>query len=49
LPNKAFDEVSEPVIKTPNQPSTGAKKGNKTPVFAKAFAMVIEIPELLTM
>src|SRR5678815_2037235 len=28
FPNNALAEVSEPVIKTPNHPSIGAKKGN---------------------
>jgi hypothetical protein len=41
--------VSEPVINTPSQPKTGAKKGNKNPVFAKASAMVIDMPESFTM
>src|SRR5436190_19767327 len=48
FPNNAFAEVSEPVIKTPSQPSTGAKKGNNTPVFANACAMVRVIPESFT-
>ena len=47
LPNKALEEVSEPVINTPSQPSKGAKKGNKTPVAARVSAMVIVIPESL--
>ena len=29
FPNNALAEVSEPVIKTPSHPRTGAKKGNK--------------------
>src|SRR5262249_22136639 len=48
FPNTALDEVSEPVIKTPNHPSIGAKKGNNKPVPASAWAIVIVIPESLT-
>jgi len=47
LPNKAFEEVSEPVRKTPSHPRTGEKNGKRTPVLANAIAMVIDIPELL--
>src|SRR5580658_84198 len=32
LPKRAFEEVSEPVIKVPSQPRTGAKKGKNEPV-----------------
>src|SRR5664279_3086289 len=46
LQNKAFEEASEPVIKTPSHPSMGEKNGNNTPVLASARAIVIEIPEL---
>ena len=48
FPNTALAEVSEPVIKTPIHPSTGAKKGNKKPVLANARAIVIVIAESLT-
>lgn len=40
LPNKALAEVSEPVIKTPNQPSIGETKGNRNPVTVKALPRV---------
>jgi len=46
LQNKAFEEVSDPVIKTPNQPRIGEKNGNRNPVLASARAMVMDIPEL---
>src|SRR5574343_1887460 len=36
LPNSALVEVSEPVINTPSQPSSAAKKGKATPVVATA-------------
>src|SRR5579864_6880114 len=36
LPNRALAEVSEPVRKTPIQPRMALKKGNTTPVAAKA-------------
>src|SRR5688572_14236551 len=49
FPNKALAEVSDPVIKTPNQPNIGAKKGNSEPVFDKGCAMVRVIPESLIM
>src|SRR5215469_883765 len=32
LPKSALEEVSDPVIKTPNHPNTGAKKGKSGPV-----------------
>ena len=41
----AFDEVSEPVKNTPNQPRIGEKNGNKKPVFARTSAIVVDIPE----
>ena len=44
--NRALDDVSEPVTKTPSQPSTGAKKGNSTPVLDNTFDKVPVIPEL---
>ncbi|EKD36826.1 MAG: hypothetical protein ACD_75C01361G0003 [uncultured bacterium] len=47
LEKKAFDEVSEPVIKTPSQPRNGAKNGKNGPVEAKAFPRVTTIPEKL--
>src|SRR5690606_19803449 len=46
LQNNAFEDVSEPVRNTPNQPSIGEKKGNNTPVPASATAIVMDIPEL---
>jgi hypothetical protein len=49
FPNNALAEVSDPVMNTPNHPSTGAKKGNKFPVLASACAMVMVMPESLTM
>src|SRR5574343_1112436 len=36
LPNSALVEVSEPVMNTPSQPSSAAKKGKATPVVATA-------------
>src|SRR5215210_7596150 len=48
FPNNAFAEVSEPVIKTPSQPNTGAKNGNKKPVAANASAIVMVMPESFT-
>src|SRR6266699_1212258 len=47
LQKKAFDEVSEPVRNTPNQPRIGEKKGKRIPVLASATAIVVDIPELL--
>lgn len=44
-PNRAFDEVSEPVKNTPNQPKNGEKKGNATPVPASTSAKVEDRPE----
>src|SRR5690554_815120 len=36
LPKRAAEDVTEPVRKTPNQPSTGEKTGKIAPVEAKA-------------
>src|SRR6476620_903238 len=47
LQKKAFDEVSEPVRNTPNQPRMGEKKGKRIPVLASAVPIVVDIPELL--
>ena len=47
LQKKAFEDVSEPVRNTPNQPRMGEKKGKRIPVPASAIAMVVDIPELL--
>ena len=44
-PNKAFEEVSEPVKNTPNHPKNGEKNGNKAPVPAKTKAKVEDKPE----
>lgn len=43
--NKTLDEVSEPVMKTPSQPSTGEKNGNNAAVLASANANVVIMPE----
>src|SRR5713101_8066970 len=45
LPNRTFDEVSEPVSATPSQPSIVPKKGYSQPVLAKARPRVASIPE----
>src|SRR5665213_729712 len=45
LPNSAFDEVSEPVRNTPSQPNSELKKGNSTPVAAKAKPKVPAAPQ----
>src|SRR5215831_2477319 len=45
LPNRTFDEVSEPVRATPNQPSSVPKKGYSAPVRANANPMVASRPE----
>ena len=44
-PKSAFEEVSEPVRKTPTQPRKGEKKGKAAPVCARARASVAERPE----
>ena len=48
LPKRALEDVSDPVIKTPSQPSMGAKKGKSGPVLASTPAIVPVIPESLT-
>ena len=45
LPNNKLADVSDPVIKTPSQPSTGEKKGNNAPVLANSRPKVVLIPE----
>ena len=40
-PNRAFEEVSEPVRNTPSQPRNGEKNGNITPVPASTSASVV--------
>src|SRR5664280_895995 len=45
LQKSAFDEVSDPVRKTPIHPRNGAKNGNATPVVASNNARVAERPE----
>ena len=44
-PNRAFEEVSEPVRNTPSQPRNGEKNGNITPVPASTSANVVDMPE----
>lgn len=44
-PKRAFDEVSEPVKNTPNQPKNGEKNGKATPVPASTNAKVEDRPE----
>ena len=44
-PNKALDEVSEPVRKTPSQPRIGAKNGKSPPVAVNASPKVELMPE----
>src|ERR1700722_14809965 len=46
FPNNALEEVSEPVIKTPSQPSNGANNGNHFPVPVNVLEMVSVMPEL---
>ena len=43
--NRALDDVSEPVRKTPSQPRNGEKNGNAAPVPASTSAMVEDMPE----
>src|SRR5450830_59789 len=43
--NKAFDEVSEPVRKTPSQPRNGEKNGKAAPLPASSRARVDDMPE----
>src|SRR5215470_12072620 len=45
LPNRMFDEVSDPVSATPNQPSSVPKKGYSTPVAANARPSVASTPD----
>ena len=49
LPKSAFEEVSDPVMNTPNQPRNGDTNGNSTPVAAKALPSVMAIPEKFMM
>jgi hypothetical protein len=49
FPNRAFAEVSEPVMNTPSQPRNAAKKGKRTPVFEKASPRVTAMPEKFMM
>ena len=44
-PNRAQEDVSEPVRNTPSQPSRGEKKGNSQPVWVKARPRVELMPE----
>ena len=44
LPNRALDEVSEPVRHTPIQPRIGAKNGKKCPVLVNARPRVALMP-----
>ncbi len=43
--NKAFDDVSEPVRKTPSQPRNGEKNGKAAPLPASSRARVDDMPE----
>ncbi len=45
LLNKAFDEVSLPVIKTPSHPKNGEINGKKLPVSVSTLPRAIAIPE----
>ena len=45
FPNSAFADVSLPVRKTPSQPTTALKNGNKTPDPASARPIVDVMPE----
>src|ERR1700754_1916009 len=45
LPNRMFDDVSDPVSATPNQPSSVPKNGYNTPVAAKARPSVASTPD----
>src|SRR5580693_5671598 len=45
LPNRIFDDVSDPVSATPSQPNRVPKKGYNTPVAAKARPRVASTPE----
>src|SRR5690349_15812053 len=45
LPNRMFEDVSDPVNATPNQPSSVPKNGYNTPVAAKARPRVASTPE----
>src|SRR5512135_1158741 len=49
LPNRAFVEVSEPVMNTPSQPRMAAKNGKTEAVEAKAVPSVIAMPEKFMM
>ena len=44
-PNRAHEEVSDPVRNTPSQPSSGEKNGNRLPVCVKARPSVELMPE----
>ena len=43
--NRALEEVSEPVRKTPSQPRMGEKMGNRAPVAVKARPRMELMPE----
>ena len=45
-PNSAFDEVSDPVTATPNQPSRGESTAKKAPVVARKSPIVAVCPEM---
>src|SRR6202142_4210361 len=45
LPNRMFDDVSDPVSATPSQPSRVPKKGYSTPVAANARPSVASTPD----
>jgi hypothetical protein len=45
LPKRALEAVSEPVRKTPIQPTTALKKGNRAPVVANARPRVAVAPQ----
>ncbi len=45
LPKSAFEDVSEPVMKTPSQPRAALKKGKSAPVAAKASPRVAVAPQ----
>src|SRR6516225_1914753 len=44
FPNSKFEAVSEPVVATPNQPSSVPKKGYSTPLAANASPSVASTP-----
>src|SRR5579864_2374042 len=44
-PNSVFDEVSEPVRKTPSHPRNAATNGNMNPVLDRAMARLDVMPE----